>query len=719
MGVVNWTDDFPAEFKKYRGYDIYPFMPVLAGRIVESREISDRFLYDLRRTVNDLVADKHYKLLYDLAHQYGMGIHPESGGPHSAPIDALEIMAISDYPQGEFWARSNTHRVKDAERLSVRQSASVAHTNGKRFVAAEGPTSIGPQWERSPKDLKANLDRIFCSGVNRIVWHTFTSSPKEFGLPGNEYFAGTHLNPNVTWWDQAGDFISYLNRSSFMLQQGLFVADVLYYYGDDVPNFVFLKEELPQLNAGYDWDKCSSEVILNRLAFDGQKILLPDGMSYRILMLPDEREINSEVLKKIEKLVKSGMTLVGPKPVNATGLAGYPESDREVQEIAQRLWGNIDGKNSREHIYGKGKVIWGEDINHVLADMKVNPDFTFTGSDENTGLNYIHRTTNDQEIYFVVNKFNRKGINDFKYRYLTSLPDRYEQTECSFRVTGKVPELWNPLTGEISKIHTWREENGRTLIPLHFTPEGSEFIVFRTVQPEPHIVEIKKDGKQVFPNNEFGSGKYPLISLNDARNGLSAEIYEQGNYTLTWSDGQTSRISGEKTISFQTISSPWILRFDTVPGGPEQISVDSLKSWTDFQQDGIKYYSGKAVYINSFELNKPELKNNKILLDLGNVQEMAVITVNGHELPLSWKAPFQVEITPYVQKGNNELKVAVVNLWPNRLIGDSKLPESQRITQTNVHKFEAPDAEKYMLASGLLGPVKIIEIPVVEVGIHP
>ena len=208
MGNVGWTDNFANEFKKFRGYNITPYLPVLTERVVGNVEQASRFLHDYRLTIGDWLAANHYQLFSNLAHQYKLGIHPEAGGPHSAPVDALKVLAISEFPQGEFWATANTHRIKDHERLAVKQSASVAHTNGKKFVAAEGPTSIGPQWERSPKDLKANIDRIFCSGVNRIVWHTFTSSPVEFGKPGNEYFAGTHLNPNVTWWKQAGDFIS-------------------------------------------------------------------------------------------------------------------------------------------------------------------------------------------------------------------------------------------------------------------------------------------------------------------------------------------------------------------------------------------------------------------------------------------------------------------------------------------------------------------------------
>ncbi|HMF72452.1 MAG TPA: glycosyl hydrolase, partial [Flavitalea sp.] len=312
MGNVGWTGNFVNEFKKFRGYDMMGYLPVLTGRVIESVDQSDRFLQNYRKTIGDCIAANHYQLLSNLAHQHGLGIHPESGGPHSAPVDALKVLAISEFPQGEFWATANTHRIKDDERLAVKQSASVAHTNGKRYVAAEGPTSIGPQWERSPKDLKSNIDRVFCSGVNRIVWHTFTSSPPEYGQPGNEYFAGTHMNPNVTWWKQAGSFIDYLNRCSYLLAQGVFVADALYYYGDDVPNFVFLKEDVKDLAFGHDWDKCSKDVLIKRATIKDKKIILPDGTTYQVLVLPDETSIDLEVLRKLESLVKQGLTIISP-----------------------------------------------------------------------------------------------------------------------------------------------------------------------------------------------------------------------------------------------------------------------------------------------------------------------------------------------------------------------------------------------------------------------
>jgi len=710
MGTVNWTNRFPEEFKKFRGYELDKYLPVMTGRVVESQDVSNRFLHDIRKTVGDCVAAYHYQLFASLAHKHGMGIHPESGGPHSAPVDALKVMGISNFPQGEFWARSNTHRVSDADRLAVKQSAFVAHTNVKRFVAAEGPTSIGPHWERPPSDLKNVIDRIFCAGVNRIVWHTFTSSPKEFGLPGNEYFAGTHLNTNVTWWNQAGDFISYLNRCSFMLQQGLFVADILYYYGDDVPNFVFLKDEYKELKFGYNWDKCSKDILLDRVSVENGELVLSDDMSYRILVLPDEEAINLEVLKKVEEFVKQGLTVISPRPVKATGLTNYPESDHEIEAIAKRMWGNVDGENITESKYGEGRVVWGQDINEVLAGMGVHPDLEFISTNEKTALDYIHRTTDNQEIFFVVNRYARKGISDFKYRYLTDLPDRYEQVECKFRVTGKVPELWDPMTGEITKLVAYREEGGYTIVPLHFEPEESKFIVFREATNQPHIIEIKKEDLPIFPSNQFETKNNPYIEVVQIKSTYFANIYEFGEYDLTWYNGKTVRVTSKKSQD-KAIEGSWNVYFDPHWGGPGETVFDELKSWTESNNDNIRYYSGTAVYKTSFFLSSKDLKNKRIFIDLGNVHDMASVKINGQQMPVKWIYPFRYEVTGSVKAGENKLEVEVVNMWPNRLIGDSKLPQNERLTKTNVKNFDIPDSEKFIRESGLLGPVKLLFIP--------
>ncbi len=710
MGVANWTDDFMEEFRERRGYDMTPYLPVLTNRIVGSRDISNRFLHDFRRTVADLVAGEFYEPFREIARENDLFTHPESGGPHSAPIDAIQTMKYNDVPMGEFWVRSNTHRIKDAERLAVKQSASVAHIYGKRFVAAEGPTSIGPQWERPPKDCKNVIDRIFCSGVNRIVWHTYTASPDEYGEPGNSYFAGTHLNRHVTWWEEAGAFIEYMNRTSSMLSQGLFTADALYYYGDDSPNFVFLKDEVTDLGPGYSWDKCSYDLIMEDITIEEGRIVLPDGMSYRLLVLPEEPSIKPELLEKLRELVNQGMILVGSKPQKASGLKGYPGSDERVNRLADELWGNSDGDETAVNRVGKGKVFRGKSPGEVLESLKIPPDFDFHSAYPDTYLDFIHRRTSSEDIYFVVNRLARHGINDTQYRYLPDLPDRYEEVVCSFRVTGKVPELWDPVTGKIREIVVYREEDGMTHIPLHLPPEGSLFVVFREDNQENYIHRVEKDGVVLFPAVSKTVSLMPSFWFFREDNQVTGQVQEAGNWIFHWSDGTVSSTDVSAPVDSYTLETPWEVHFEEHWGPQEKVRFDTLMSWSTHPDERIKYYAGSATYFNSFFLEEDKLKNRSIRLDLGNVQEIASVKVNGKEVGISWIAPFVHDITPFVQEGENKLEVTVTNSWVNRLIGDGSREPAMRYTQTNVVKFDAADAEKYMRVSGLLGPVKIFTI---------
>lgn len=316
LGGTNWTTRFRDEFQKRRGYNLLRYLPVVSGRIVQDRNTSNRFLNDLRKTVGDLIIDEHYAVFAKLAAREGLGIHPESGGPHGAPIDALRTLGVSTFPQTEFWAQSPTHRSTDEDRFFVKEGASAAHTYSKTIVGAEGMTSIGPQWEETIwNDLKPTFDQAICAGLNFLLWHTFTSSPKSAGLPGQEYFAGTHLNPNVTWWNSAGPFISYINRTQFLMQQGLPVADVVYYYGDQVPNFVQLKAADPaKVLPGYDYDVMDEKALVYRMTVKNGRLTLPDGTSYRLLVLPQLPNISLPALWKVGALVSQGAQVLGPKP---------------------------------------------------------------------------------------------------------------------------------------------------------------------------------------------------------------------------------------------------------------------------------------------------------------------------------------------------------------------------------------------------------------------
>jgi hypothetical protein len=645
LGGTNWTGRFREEFRRRRGYDPLPYLPVVAGRILENREASNRFLNDLRRTVGDLIASQHYAPFAETAAKYGLGLHPESGGPHGAPIDALETLALSTFPQTEFWARSATHRTTDSDRFFVKEAASVAHTYGKTLVAAEGPTSIGPQWDESLWDnLKPSFDQAVCEGLNRLVWHTFTSSPKEAGVPGQEYFAGTHLNPNVTWWNEAGAFVGYINRTQFLLQQGLPVADVAYYYGDQVPNFAPLKSSDPaNVLPGYDYDSADERVLTGRMTVRNGRIVMPNGMSYRVLALPPRDSISLDALRAVRKLVLAGAAVVGPRPRHATGLA----ADSDVRAIADELWGG-------------GKIRAEQTAKAALEAAGVLPDFSGPAS-----LDFIHRRAGETEIYFVRNT---------KAEWIDA--------QIALRVQGKAPELWHPDTGRIEPQAAYNQlADGRTELPLRLEPNGSVFVVFR-----------RAAGRHVLPPATAG------VEIDLAAGALTAD--RSGSFTLRVSDGRSLHAEVKAVPEPLAVTGPWTVEFMPGRRAPERAVFQTLESWTANADPGIRYFSGTATYRAKFTAPNAD----RLELDLGEVRELAHVRVNGRDLGTLWKKPFRVSLDGAVRPGVNDLEVEVTNFWPNRLIGDQLLPEAERITHTNIVKWRA---DSPLMPSGLLGPVAI------------
>jgi hypothetical protein len=632
---VNWTPSLPAEFLKRRGYDITPWLPVIAGKIVNSREESDRFLFDYRKTLGELAIDNHYKPFSERAHSHGLGIHPESGGPHAVPIDAQQCLGRNDVPMSEFWAWSWTHRIGDENRFFVKQPASAAHTYGRLISQDEGFTTIGPHWqERLWNNLKPSFDQALCEGMNLLVWHAFVCSPESAGIPGQQYFAGTHLNPNVTWWDQSEPFFSYINRCQWMLQQGRFVADVLCYRGDHVPNFSQLKRSDPAgILPGYDYDVITEEALLSRTSVKDGRIVLPDGMSYRILTLPDRDSISPAALRKIRELVNAGATVVGPRPVRAETLKDFSKADAEVSGIGKELW---------EKTTGPGRVIGDRTAGQVLKADGGPPDCELLGATNglpSPDLDFIHRSTGVAEIYFTANRStNALGAVGI------------------FRVAGRTPELWNAVTGECTHPLNWSEKEGRISIPLDFSPCGSWFVVFRE-KAEP--------------------------------------LAQRGDQEMSWA--QLKELSG-----------PWSVGFDPKWGGPESACFDSLVSWSQRPEEGIRFYSGKATYRIDFELSESALpqKGSRLGLDLGDVREIAAVKLNGQECGIVWCPPFRVDISSAVHAGTNSLDISVVNFWPNRIIGDDFQSSGKRFTSTNIRKLTKSTP---LMESGLLGPVRVLK----------
>ena len=583
-GISTWTKRFPAEFQKQHGYDLVQWLPALAGWNVGGTAAAERFRRDYYRTIADLIARNHYAHLRDLAHGNGLLAFSEAAGPNSGQLDGMQNGGNVDVAMGEFWVPS-IHRPIPPKRFMLRNAASANHIYGKRTTPCEAFTSIGPFWEESFFDLKNTADQAFSDGCNLIVIHNYSHSPSVIAKPGYAYFAGTLYSRTVTWWEQTPAFNAYLGRCSYLLQQGLFVADALYYRGDAIGQVEQMKTK-PALPAeGYDHDNCNLDVLLNRLDVKDGRLVLPDGMSYRVLVIPEGTPMAPEASKKIATIIQAGATVVR------------------------------DGSPLK-----------------TLQKMRIQPDFEYSGLSDAGELDWIHRRAGDVDIYFIASRWDAK-----------------EEVACTFRVAGKQPELWDPVTGEIRDALAFRQEDGRTTVPLVFNPRESIFVVFRK----------PADGSGAAVSN------YPVI----------------------------------KPVA--EIAGPWEISFDPMSGGPARVTFDKLTDWTKRSEEGIRHYSGTAMYRKKFHLSS---RPAGLFLNLGEVREVAVVRVNGVDCGVAWTKPARLDITSAARAGENDLEITVVNLWPNRLIGDESLPREKRFTETNIHKFSAATP---LYPSGLLGPVTL------------
>ena len=463
-GSQNWTARMREEFQQRRGYDLLPFLPVMTGRVVGSLEISERFLWDLRRTISELVIENYAGHMHRLANAAGLRFTVEAYG---SPCDAIPYGGQSDEPMGEFWTPSGAIE-------TCRGMASAGHVYGKRIIGAEAFTSADRErWLEHPAILKSYGDRAFCEGINRFVFHRYALQPWTDGRrPGMTMGPwGQHYERTQTWWEWTPAWHLYLARCQYLLRQGLFVADICRVQAEAPPQgFGYYERH------GYDWDECGAEVVLTRMAVKDGRIVLPDGMSYRVLVLPWSQTMTPGLLRKVKELVQSGATVLGPRPSASPSLSGFPQCDDEVKQLAAELWGDADGSGVKEHRFGKGRVVWSNAPEKVLAESGVPADFT-----AGQPLRYIHRSTAPAEIYFVAN------LRPYEFT-----------TTCSFRVVGRIPELWWPDSGRIERAAMWEEEDGVTRVVVPFGPSGSVFVVFRErAHKNDAVVLVKRDGKEI------------------------------------------------------------------------------------------------------------------------------------------------------------------------------------------------------------------------------
>jgi hypothetical protein len=864
-GAQNWTAKMREEFQKRRGYDLLPFMPVITGRVVESAEISERFLWDLRQTISELVVENYAGHMRELAHAAGLRFTVEAYG---CPCDSIPYGGASDEPMGEFWSPSGAME-------TCRGMASAGHVYGKRIIGAESFTAGDQEkWREHPGSLKALGDTAFCEGINRFVFHRYALQPwAEDRRPGMMMGPwGQHYERTETWWEQTPDWHRYLARCQFLLRQGLFVADICY-----------LQPERPPLSfeahphRGYDYDECGADVVLNRMSVKNGLITLPDGMSYRLLVLPQTGRMTPPLLRKIKELAQAGATIVGAPPQASPSLSRYPGCDREVHQLAGEIWGAGDASQTAGQRLGSGRVFPQREPEKILGDMGIAPDFT-----SSEPLRYIHRRADGTDIYFVANRTARSV-----------------STTSAFRVAGKVPEFWWPDTGKLERAAVFQESNGRTSVGLTLGPSGSVFVIFReplaravaatrllhdgelilSGEPDSQLpvrieratygvlddpkrtrdvrqkVQQKVDaGERSFQVSSLAAGDDPApevaktlvvdyviggnhyavkgqdpttvhltgdgvgLVVEKARYGvlddpkrtrdvrdklqrlvdagessfhvarmaegddpafmvvktleveytldgkrlsahgtdpevielrplpaerelvaelhataarkLALQAFKPGKYEVEFGDGTRRQFSVSDIPAAQEVSGPWSVRFTPGWGAPAQATFEKLVSWSSHADPGIKYYSGTAVYSAAFELPRTLLKGDRRLcLDLGRVEVMAEVKVNGKRFPLLWKPPYRLDVTGAARAGRNTIEVTVVNLWPNRLIGDEQLPEDSernpngtlkrwpqwlldgkpsptgRYTFSMWHLWKRNDP---LLESGLLGPVKLI-----------
>jgi (4-O-methyl)-D-glucuronate---lignin esterase len=488
-----WTPRLLAEFHRRVGYDMTPFLPALDGYVVVDAATTARFRFDYDKLLSDLIIEGHYAKGKEVANRFGLGFVAEAAGPgqpiHNCPFESLKSSGALDVPRGEFW---HNHKGKDAELLQVIKGvAAASHIYEKTFVEAESFTSVW-LWQERLADLRPTADRAFCEGLNRVYFHTFPHTPRAAGRPGWVYSFGTQVGETQPWWPHAGAFMDYLARTSFLLQQGVFVGDVLYYYGDQAPNFVPPKHVDPSLGRGFDYDVTNSDVLLHRLGVRDGRLVLPGGGSYAVLALPDDERMDPAVLGKIEELVEAGATVVGRKPTRAYGLARREETDALVRVRADRLWGEIDGSTVQERTAGRGRLVFGKDLRSVLAARGIGPDVAAL-DEADAAIDFIHRRTAEADIYFV--------------RNTTSEP---LETEVGFRTLRPKVEQWDAVTGEAVALVP-RTRGTTSAVRLRFGPLGSFFVVFEDAPPaapRPHAVSeapmssmpVRGDWQVTFPH---------------------------------------------------------------------------------------------------------------------------------------------------------------------------------------------------------------------------
>lgn len=701
-GCQTWTKKFPEEFSARRGYDSRKWLITLTGRIVENLDRSDRFLWDYRRTVGDLLAANFYGKFQQLFNKRGIKLEAEAPGiGMPALMDQIQCLGKTDIPQGEFWIEGEPDAVNgwSGGQDNTKEAAVAAHVYGKEIVSCESFTSFGHHdgWTQYPYRIKALGDRQFCLGMNEIVFHRYVHQPDD-RFPGMSLGQfGLNFDRTLTWWEQGRSWVDYLTRCQHMLRQGNFVADVCYYYGEDVPNSAWYsvpgvmdprQKMLPVLPKGYDYDVCDRTTFDTMRVEDGF-VVLPGGMRYRYLVLPGSARFTPAALKQVRELVMAGATVIGPKPSRSPSMHGYPNADKEIALLAADLWPQAAGAGERK--VGKGRVIAGKSFETIFKEDAFAADFTENSKDSD--IRYIHRKTREGDLYFV--SFQKEPA---------------EELVLGFRVTGKIPEIWDPATGTMSDVLMYHDDGKSTSVSMRMANHDAKFIVFRKPSKgSVAVTELRKDGKPVRSlAGAIASLPEPSPELSgSSKSNPMLVAWESGSYDVIFQSGLRKQLTTQGLPTPEIVPAKWWVSFQKDRGAPDQaVLFNRLESWTSRPEEGIRHFSGTATYAQGVNVSRQRLRPGRsVYLDLGDVRHLAEVFVNDKPLGVLWKPPYRVDITAAVTPGANKIEVRVTNVWKNRLVGDQKLPVASRLTWTFYPFYKADDS---LVESGLLGPVRLL-----------
>lgn len=680
--ALTWTTTLPEMFRKVNGYGVEKFLPVLFTDDLFLPELSVNFKMDYQRTISELMINNFYKKSKEICNRHGLKNNSESGGPglplHKVPVEPIKALGALDIPRGEFWINHGRFNEKGIDIMRVVKEVSAAsHLYGRGIVEMEAFTTF-QHWQESPFDMKPVGDRAFCEGMNKVVVHGLTHNPAGTGSPGIVYHAGVHYNDKQVWWPKIRPFNDYLARISFVLQEAGFVADVLYYYGDTIPNYGGHKNSRFTAGPGYDYELINTEK-LKELIVEGNELVLPQtGARFRMLALAEESQIHPDVLIKLDELARQGAVIIGPKPENVLMHKVKPGMP-DVEKALDELWMSEPPAGLKTN---QAKIDPGIGACAMLQKLNIAPDFEYEGY-ERALLDFIHYSREGMEFYLVRNT-----------------TGEWISRACRFRQQDMVPEIWDPVSGKISPVSVYDQTNGVTDLPLSLAPYESLFVVFRKGSPAPHDTRI------------VGRGPHPPV-LRYTPEGVC--VWEEGTFER-FRQEQSAVIRNYPVVS--TLEGPWEVSFPKGWGAPESVVFPKLTSWTESENQGIRYFSGVARYEKMFvHVSGPSRHGDtRIYLDMGDISGVGEVWLNEQLLGITWAKPYRFDVTGILKPGENRLTVEIANTWSNRIVGDAVTGEKYtrtNITNTNVkglYRTYFPWSKVPLIESGLLGPVTITEV---------